>query len=150
MKGFKFRLATVLKVREIETNQQAKILALAQQEAIRIRDEILELQSNMASELKRIQDLSHRGLFDQQILDLSIPFRERLKMEIKRKTDELQMALKRIDLEREKLIERQKKKKALEKLEEKHRENYVEENRKSESKVMDELASARWAHIKPR
>jgi flagellar FliJ protein len=144
MKSFKFRLETVLKIRGIERDQQARALALAQREALQIRDEILEMKRRLIEELQRIKRLSGEGNFTEQILRLSGDYREDLKRKIEKRTQDLNQAAARIEKEREKLIERQKARKAMEKLEEKDRENYELEQRINERKEVDELVTLRW------
>ncbi len=146
MKKFKFPLESVLKIRKIEMDQQAKALALAQNQAIEIREKIFSLKKDGDAEVYRLKHLALSGQINEQMTFVSVQYRNELKRQIQKKTEELNQALRRVEEERRKLVERQKKKKALENLEEKQRENHNEEQRKAENQDMDELAGSRWAY----
>ncbi|MDB5038229.1 MAG: hypothetical protein JWQ35_1757 [Bacteriovoracaceae bacterium] len=144
MQKFKFRLQTVLKVRTIEMEQQAKVLALAYREVARARDELIHLQQLQEKEVLRVKQLTLSGQFSKQLLELSLAYRNEVKRWEFRKVDELKKLSQKVEIERTKLIEKEKKKKALEKLEERDRENYEDEQKQMERKEMDEVASTRF------
>jgi flagellar export protein FliJ len=144
MKKFKFKLETVQKIRKVEMEQQAKVLALIHQEIALRHSELAENRRRQIEEVKRVKESSQKGQFDEQLMALSIQYRDELRRQEARKIKEIQELSRKASQEHAKLVEKEKRKKALDKLEEKHRENYEEENRKAECKEMDELASTRW------
>jgi flagellar protein FliJ len=144
MKKFTFRLETLLKVRRIEMEFQARALALAHREVQRARNELSDLKKLQADEVQRVKVLSEQGQFTKQLLDLSVAYRDELKRKEAKKIQELQALMLKAEEERVKLVEKEKKKKVLDKLKERDLENYNEEQKQSERKEMDELASTRW------
>jgi flagellar FliJ protein len=144
MKKFKFRLETLLKVRKIELEKQAKILALIHQEIAKGHQDLARLRQLQIDEVKRVKELTHRGSFQQAMLMQSIQYRDDLKRQEGRKIKEIQDLMRKADKELAKLVEKEKRKKILDKLEERDRENYEDETKKMELKEMDEVASTRW------
>lgn len=138
---FKFRLESVSKVRRIEMEQQAKVLALVFKEIAEAKQEIESLKQAERDEIKRVQSLADQGEFRQQMMLSSLSYREGLKVSIKKKRHELAQLQLRADEEQAKLLEKEKKKKILDKYEEKERERHETEVKASERKEMDEIAS---------
>lgn len=140
MKRFAFRFQSVAKVRKIEMERQARVLAEALMRVRQIEEEIESIKGLNRREVHRLQDLASKGQIPSQMMELSVMYREELKREHKRKMILLREAEAKVREEREKLIEREKARKVMEKVKERDFENYVEEKRKEENKQIDELA----------
>jgi flagellar FliJ protein len=143
-KKFKFRLETLLKVRKIELERQAKVLALIHQRIAQAHMDVNDFRRMQVEEVKRMKELSLKALFSHQLAELSVQYREELKRKEARKIQEIRELMMQAEVEHGKLVENEKKKKILDKLEERDRENYEEELKKSERKEMDETAGSRW------
>lgn len=140
MKRFAFRFQSVAKVRKIEMERQARILAEAQMRVRQIEEEIESIKKMNRLEVERLQSLAGKGQIPAQMMELSVMYREELKREHRRKMIALREAEAKVREEREKLIEREKARKVMEKVRERDFENYVEDKRKEENKQIDELA----------
>ncbi len=140
MKRFAFRFQSVAKVRKIEMERQARVLAEAMMRVRQIEAEIESIKEMNRREVERLQELASKGQIPAQMMELSTMYREELKREHKRKMIALREAEVRVREEREKLIEREKARKVMEKVKERDFENYVEEKRKEENRQIDELA----------
>lgn len=146
MKKFKFKFDAVEKVRKIEQERQIKAVAIAQKKVSEIEAQIEKKKNLIQSEIDRIQSLGGRDALNEKLRELSIQYREELRQQIVRKNKEL-LEAKQIEIrERRELVERQKKKKAMEVLREKEQEKYYDESRKSELQEMDEVSSNTWAY----
>lgn len=143
MEAFKFRFLSVLKVRRVEMDKQAKNYGLAVQAVQRMRQKIQSIQAQLDAEVRRLRELSNRGQFADQLLDLSRTHRKGLLFDLRRSETQLIDLRNKAEHERLLLVEKQKRVKALEQLEEKEREAYEDEIRKRETKQLDELASVR-------
>ncbi|MBN8554434.1 MAG: flagellar export protein FliJ [Deltaproteobacteria bacterium] len=140
MKKFKFRLETVLKVRRIEMEQQAKALALIYQKISIAKKEIDNFRDLSLQETLRMSELAKSGNFLDQVTSVSLGYREGLKRKIIQKFKEIEVLEKSAEEEKIKLIEKTKRKKVLEKLEERDREEYEFNAKKDATKEMDEIA----------
>lgn len=144
MQKFQFRFKAVSKVRRIEMERQAKALAAAQADVVRAKTEVAHLKQLIDEEVHRVQDLVHRGVFESQLLDLSQTYKKGLKFRIDEKIAQQKEFEKKVEQERLKLVEKEKRKKVFDKLEERERETYEEDLRKFECREMDEIVSSRW------
>ena len=141
MKTFRFRFASVQKVRRIEMDLQARVLAEAMQELNRIEEKIAALREDYRLEVARLtQEASDRD-FSEIHMGSHVHFRDELMRQERRALSEREAARQRIEEERKKLIERERRKKVFDKLEERDREIYEKESRKSEQDEMDEVAA---------
>jgi flagellar FliJ protein len=140
VKKFKFRLETVAKVRRIEMEQQAKVLALIFQQIAQVKVQIEEFKQLAKEEILRVQTLSNLGNFTDQMVLVSLNYREGLKRKVIAKLKEIEALELRAEQEKVILIEKTKRKKVIEKLEEREKEQYELETRKTETKDMDEIA----------
>lgn len=146
MKKFKFKFSAVEKVRKIEQERQIKAVALAQKKVSEIEAQIEKKKALIQGEINRIQGVGGKDALNEKLRELSIQYREELRQQIIRKKKEL-LEAKQIEIrERRELVERQKKKKAMEVLREKEQEKYYDESRKSELQEMDEVSSSTWAY----
>jgi len=140
VKRFEFRFQSVAKVRKIEMERQARVLAEAQMKVKEIEAQIEALKQKNQDEVARLQDLAIRGQIPRQMMQLSVMFREQIKRDFKKRLIELREAEAKVREEREKLIEKEKARKVMEKVKERDFENYAEERRRLESKTIDEIA----------
>jgi len=140
---FHFRFATVQKVRRIERDQQSRVLGSAMQELQVIRNQIEQLGQQNEMELLRVKLETQKGNFFAANSQLSAKFREEIRNQIRRKKKEEEAAMYKVEQERLKLVEKEKRKKVLDKLEERDREKYQEDLRKFQNQEMDELSSVR-------
>lgn len=146
MKKFKFRFEAVEKVRKIEMEKQVKAVSLAERGVLRIESQIADLEAKLQNELKRLESLVEESRLEEEMRELSIHFRENVKRVIRQKKHELLEAKQKLIRERRELIERQKKKKALEILRNKEEETYYDELSKMEAKALDESVAQYWVH----
>lgn len=143
MKAFKFRFQTVARIRKFELEEQAKALALALKAAEDKKKEIETNRQDFEREVQRVQELARRGHFDKQVIQLSLHYRERLRIEAYRMRRELEQLNLKVEKEQNLLIEKEKRKKTLDKLEERDKEKYDTRIKELETKEMDETASIR-------
>ncbi len=144
MKRFKFKLEAVAKVRKIEMDEQAKNLALANRAVQKAKDELSQLERQFFDELARLKDLVAKKVSaNQQLTELSVAFRDEIKRKAIVKRQEIHRLIRKVEEERLKLIEKRKKKKTMEHLEDQERERYEEELRQLETKIMDEISGYR-------
>jgi hypothetical protein len=113
MKAFKFRLQSVAKVRTIEMEQQAKMLALALTAVASAKRDLETIYQQEKSELLRLQELSRLGKADLVYL-ASKGYRDEIKRRIQRQLEEISKREKTAEEERLKLVEKQKRKQARE------------------------------------
>lgn len=140
MKKFRFRFEAVEKVRELEREMQIKQVALANQEVERIESEIQGLEERLQQEVNRLNSGDNGFLANESMRALSSNFRREMRRQIQVKKQELLEARTEVIRERRKLVERQKKKKAMEVLREKEQERYYEEQSKIEAMELDEIS----------
>lgn len=141
MKRFSFRFEAVAKVRKIEMERQARVMAEAQLRVKKIESEIVEIQRLQAVEVERLKKVANAGVLTDQLMVLSDKYRSELKRQLNFKRHELRDWENTVRLEREKLIEKEKRRKVIEKIRESDLEIYKEDWRKDEIKNMDEIAS---------
>lgn len=140
MKRFEFRFQSVAKVRKIEMERQARVLAEAQMKVKEIEAQIEALKQKNEDEVSRLRELAIRGQIPRQMMELSVMYRDQIKRDFKRRLIELREAEAKVREERENLIEKEKARKVMEKVKERDFETYAEERRRLESKTIDEIA----------
>lgn len=140
MKRFVFRFQSVEKIRKIEMERQARVLAEAQMKVRQIETEVENIKERNRAEVGRLQSLATRGEIPQQLMALSEMYREELKRAHRRKMIELRDAEAKVREERDRLIEKERARKVMEKVRERDFESYVEETRRMEAKTIDEMA----------
>lgn len=148
MKKFAFRFEAVAKVRRIEMERQARVLAETQMKVKSLESEIENLVGQTKNEIVRLQTLAARGLLTQQLMNLSDRYRTDLKVKLNHKRLELRDWENKVREEREKLIDKEKRRKVIETVRERDLESYYTERKKDEAKYLDEVASQLWTrHI---
>lgn len=145
MKAFQFRFRTLGKVRKLQTDLQAKIVSEIELKIAKAENEIQDLYNKEADEVRRLQDLSFQANFADQLSFLSKHFRDEIHREISRKQKEILDLRIRLDEERKILIQKEQKKKIIEKLEDKERAAYADAYNREETKELDEVGTASWS-----
>lgn len=135
-KKFKFRLAQVLKFRDLERDEKKKILAEKNRKLRSAEERLQELEGacSLDDELNRKLNSTYEleGLFLQRIINEI----EKQKLIIEQVVEEVQLA-------RQEYLEAHKEVQMLEKLKAKQEKEYVEHVDKEEAKFLDELAVQR-------
>ena len=145
MNRFAFRFESVAKVRKIEMERQARVLAETQMKLKSIEKQIEEIQRSTESEIERLRKLALKGLMTDQLMIQSDRYRKDLKRQLNFKRLELRDWENKVREEREKLVDKEKRRKVIEKLRERDIEVYNEEKRKDDAKQLDEVASMLWS-----
>ncbi len=127
--------------------KQARKLAEAQMKLKAIEKDILDIMKEQRTEVTRLQQVSSGDKITQQMMLLSDGYRAELKRRLNRKKHELRDCENRMREEREKLIEKEKRRQVMEKVREKDLEAFAEEQRKDETKLMDEMSSVLWQRM---
>lgn len=144
MKKFKFRFQAVERVRKIEMELQAKDLALANQRVNELQQEKEGLEFKLRSERDRLRERTLSEAWGERLVETSRAYQKDLESRIRAKMDEIVEAKQQVVKERKELIERQKKKTAIDKLKEREQERYYEEQRRQETKMLDEVSTTRF------
>jgi len=147
LKKFQARFLSVEKVRKIELDRQIKEMALAQRRAQAIEQEIRSMHERIRLEIERVRKgitgLSH---LEKDMQLISADYRRTTRAQIDEKRKELMLALQAIERERRKVVEKQKRKKIITKLNEHEREEYEENIRREEMRQLDEVGSNNWSY----
>jgi flagellar export protein FliJ len=139
---FRFRLARVLRYRSRLVDQQARRFRLATEAWSRLRQEKQRLVAEVAATVRRAERHRDQGqrvpLWILQA-DYLIALRDKMSRIQERENE----AAAEMEHQRELLLEARRQKEILEKLAERQREKWEQEQRLRERKEMDEVASAR-------
>jgi len=144
MKRFQYRFESVAKVRKIEMEKQARVMAEAQLRVKKIQDEMADIARRLDDEVQRLQKVWQSGKWEDQLLQISSAFRDGIKKHLVKKKQELREAEAKVEVERRKLIDKERGRQVMEKIRERDYESYLEEKKKDEAKEMDEVASQRF------
>jgi flagellar FliJ protein len=144
MAKYKFRMATLQKVREARRTQQRQALA----EAFRAEEVLGESRAALAAEEMEIRDLQ-RSATDGKYLDVNrLIEAQRYEMLLKARGQELakqaMLLAAEIDRRRQLLVEAEREVRVLELLDERHRKEHNRRQQRIECKQLDEAASNRW------
>jgi flagellar FliJ protein len=138
MKKFEFRLEPVLRLRDQAEKVKQKEFALAVQEVRRCETDIVYVLSEI--------DVSHEGLREAETREIEpwqLIFHRRylnhLQKQLGKLHAELQALAKKAEAKRLELVEASKRKKSLEKLKGRRRDEYVYEAAREEQKMFDEI-----------
>lgn len=143
MAKYKFRLATLQKVREAKRDQQRQALA----EAFRAEQVLSEARAEITAEEIELREMQHAAV-QSKYLDVNrLLEAQRYELLLKARAMELakQATLLSAETERRRqlLIEADRDVRVLEKLDERHRQEHEQQRRRTECKAMDEVASNR-------
>jgi len=145
-KRFKYKLKTLLKVREIKEKQEKdKLVELEQKllEEIKKEEELKALQKIKYDELRNMMS-SGKTLPDTGIIQIRKRHIEVLEEKVLAQHEKVLAAEKERDAQREKLIQAIKEKKVIEKDKEKTRKAWVKLMNKEEAKFLDDIAGIRF------
>lgn len=131
---FRYRLDKVLKYRIQKRDEQLNVVREAQNEVLRIQAEIDKNRNSVMLLRKSIYSAPHTLM---ESYDVYI---KHLNEVIEQLEIDKQEAIKRLEEEKEKLAELEKAVKVLEKHKEKLHEQYKEEEKKAEMKILNEVA----------
>jgi flagellar protein FliJ len=144
MAKYKFRLATLQKVREATRDQQRASLA----EAFRAEQVLAENRAQLVVEEQELRALQ-RSATDGRYLDVNrLLEAQRYELLLKAQSQELakQALLLAAETERRRqaLVEADREVRVLERLDERHRRAHTREAERAETKRLDEAATVRW------
>ena len=146
MKKFKFRFQAVEKLRRLEMEFQVKEVALAERKLLEIESQIEDRERKLREEVLRLKQIDLREIRSEALKALSSNYREELRRQVKKLKLDALHAKAEVIRERRKLVEKQKKLRAMEVLEEKDKERYYAELNKLETQELDEISSNFWIH----
>jgi len=145
LKKFRARFLNVEKVRKIELDRQIKEMALAQRRAQAIELEIRGMHEKIRLEIERVRKgITGFSHLEKDMQLISADYRKTTRAQIDSKRQELMLALQAIERERRKVVEKQKRKKIITKLNEHERDDYEENIRREEMRQLDEVGSNSW------
>jgi flagellar FliJ protein len=145
MAKYKFRLATLQKVREAHRDRERAALA----EAFRAEQVLADRRKELAAETEELQNLQ-RSAVAGPLLDVNrLIEAQRYELVLKARSAELaqQQAMLAVETERrrQQLIEADREVRVMERLEERHHQAHRRREQRSEVKQLDEVASRRLA-----
>ena len=146
MKKFKFRFQAVEKLRRLEMEFQVKEVALAERKLLEIESQIEDRERKLREEVLRLKQIGLSEIRNEALKALSSNYREELRRQVKKLKLDALHAKAEVIRERRKLVEKQKKLRAMEVLEEKDKERYYAELNKLETQELDEISSNFWIH----
>jgi flagellar protein FliJ len=147
MARFNFRLQTLRRLREIHRDEQRGRLATAY-EAERI---LAEQQNAVVAEAAALID-SQRQLMKQGSLDVTQlltaqRYQLALEAQIRTLADQAARLAEEVERRRQALVEADREVRILDKLEERKRQQHREASQRTETKVLDEVATTRWEAV---
>lgn len=134
---FKYRLEKVLIFRISKRDEQIEVVKAAEQEVIRIQNEIDQKKLEISAVKSNMYSAHHTMM---EVYDNYI---KHLYEVIEKLEEEKQEAIKKLEEEKEKLAELEKGVKVLEKHKERKKEEFLEEEKKAEMKTLDEIAGVK-------
>ncbi len=145
VKKFKFRLQKFLDLKLKEEDEQKRAFTNAlnrlRQEEKKLED-LIALRERKKQEMRMKMEMGDMDAFEMQMYANYI---EALKHKIKAQREAVKRAEKMVEMEKEKLMKVMAERKAFEKLKEKHYQRFLEEQEAEERKLIDELATIKFA-----
>ncbi|MCL2854282.1 MAG: flagellar export protein FliJ [Defluviitaleaceae bacterium] len=142
MAKFVFRLASVLSVREkveeLKKNEFGKAVMELEQE----RAKLIHLERVRMECIESFRNGLHKGVKPDEIRQHNL-FLDRMKILIREQKAAIQLAEQRVEEKRIELVEAMKNRKALDVLKENDYEEFLNEEKQAEQKVIDEIVSYR-------
>lgn len=148
MKGFRFRLQPILKIKEMEEDRLMEEVVILRQEHTRVVEELGKLSDTKEDQLLRLQHAEGNGKLDLDLMMLSRNYIDHLQYCIEWTKVEETRRKEALDEGFERLVEKTKERKILEKLKEKHQTLFVEEQLHKMQVELDDLAQGRFNHQK--
>jgi len=144
MKRFRFRLETLLRLRESRRDQRSRDLGEALELDARLRVEQASLEAKRQAELEALRGVAGQGIVDvDRTLELR-RFLSVLRAEMLIVAAQIESLGREIDRRRQELVEADRAVRVLEKLRERHAEHYRERVDREEVSAMDEFAGRRF------
>ena len=143
-KRFKFRFATMLKIRRQREDEQKRVVAERLRQITQTRDHRLVLQRQIRDEVDAIRDSQARGSIDIQQVMRHRHWLGHLHKGVLEADARVRFLEARLAQERVVLAEAMKQRKILEKLEERQWQRHLHEEQVRETKENDELATVRY------
>lgn len=141
MKKFSFKLEPVLKIRIHEEELQKQAFARQMQQLIKLKEQHDEVQAELEKYSAEQEKKGHESLRSPSEYQRHFTYIQSCQQELARLNQEIDLAKKRTDEERKKLIIANQKTRALENLKEKKQIEYMKEADREEQKVMNEIAT---------
>jgi flagellar FliJ protein len=138
MRKFEFRLQPVLRLREQAEKVKQKEFALAVQEVRRCENDILYVVNEIEDSQEGLRRAEMREIDPWQLI-FHRRYLNHLEKQLRRLRGELHALSKKAEAKRLELVEASKKKKSLEKVKERRREDYEYDARREEQKMFDEI-----------
>jgi flagellar export protein FliJ len=144
MKRFRFRLETLLRLRESQRDQRSRDLGEALELDARLRAEQASLETRRHAELEVLRDVAGQGIVDvDRTLELR-RFLSVLRAEMQIVAAQIEALGREIDRRRQELVEADRAVRVLEKLRERHAQHYRERVDREEVSALDEIAGRRF------
>lgn len=148
MKGFQFKFQPILKIKEMEEGRvQEEYLFLKKAHTV-AEQKLNHLVTKKADHLAEIQAAEEEGTFDVTKAILYRDYISYLHQEITVASEEKDRCKEEMDQGFERLVDKTKERKILEKLKEKHKHSFVTEQLKMIQNELDDLAQGRFNHQK--
>lgn len=144
MQTFHFRLEAVLEVRRRQEDMQKQVLSQRLNQLELSQSRLQELFRQQQQHFSRIRELQH-GQLQLRELEASGDYALVLKEEIANQQMKVEMCKEQVEQARAELLEIVKARKILEKLKEKHFEQYNLEALREDQKLIDEMAGVAFA-----
>lgn len=140
---FKFKLASVLSLKEKMEDSKKRELGAAIIKAEEVRFEKETLASYKQEAIKEVKE-QNMGTIDVQYLQAFNQYSLRIDKEIEKKADELIKADQMVHSKRQELLEAVKERKILENLKEIQQEAHNEEEKREEQRILDDIVTYKY------
>lgn len=140
MKKFKFSLEKVLDVKKSEEKILQKELVVLQRELYDKENESKKIRRKINKEFKRKEKLNRKVTNSSKIMMIH-KYIQNLQMEFDRTQETISQLIIKVENARQRLLEKVKEKKSIEKLKELKYEKYKKQQKKTEQEFLDEISS---------
>lgn len=145
-KRFKFKLQSILDYKQQIEDEEKEKLAKLMQEEQKAKEYLETLKQNREREVFNLKEKQQEGTLNIDELKLIHNHIQYLGVQIENQKIKISNLQKKIEEQRQKLMEATKERKSYEKLKEKQQERFLQEIETEERKMIDELATTR--HIR--
>ncbi len=143
MAKYVYRLQSLINIKEKLEEQKKNELAV-ENHKLNEEKQILNNFYHELNDLLKKQELEQENNINAFRLQLYIQYIDKIKVEIEKQIKVVKDQEDKVEVVRGELLEYTKAKKSLEKLKEKDYENYLEEEKKAEQKIVDEIVSYKY------
>lgn len=148
MKGFRFKLQPILKIKEIEEDRLMEEVIVLRQAHAQVIEELDQLSNQKENQLLQLQSIEGEGKLNLDLAMLSRNYIDHLQYCIELTKLEEMRRQQALEEGFDRLVEKTKERKILEKLKEKHKTLFVEEQLRKMQNELDDLAQGRFNHQK--